>query len=129
MSENQEAKKNSKGILVAIVVVIVVIGVGVFLYQKGQSDMRSKVQMEQLREQMENERKQKIAEIKDAIPYKKAELQMAYDKLEDVNSFHLLRTSSEKMEQLAAQNRVIDELKEELDRLEQELSILQSQTY
>lgn len=97
MSETQVAKKNSKGILIALIIIVVVVVVGgVILYQEGQSDMLAKIQSEQLREQMEKERKQNVAELKDVIPHKKAELQMAYNKLEDINGFHLLRTSSEK---------------------------------
>ena len=63
------------------------------------------------------------------IAHKKAELQMASNKLTSINGYQFLRTADEKQQQLANQNKIIDQIKEDLRKLQQELTSLQQVTY
>lgn len=118
-----------------LVIIIVSFGVNQ-VYEMGQRDIQRKVQLEQERKQMELERQQrererirKIQMLKDEIPHKQAELQLAINKLNQINQWEFLRTAAEKEAQLAKQNKVINSIKSDLDLMERNLSELENTRY
>jgi flagellar basal body-associated protein FliL len=123
MEAEQKHKKSSRKLIIIIIIVLIVAGgVGYFIYEKGQQDMRERIRTEQLRQEQ-------IKELKNYIPQKQAELQMAYNKLNEINGFQFLRTSTEKEQQLATQNKIINGLKDDLGKLQRQLNSLQNTAY
>ena len=129
--ETEKEVKIKKSYIFPIIVVIIVIGavVGFKIYDNGQKDMLEKVRREEARKQLEENNKAKIIELKNTIPQIQAKLQMANDELSEINSFHFLRTPTEKEQQLAAQNKRIAEIKEVLIKLQSELAELENTRY
>lgn len=80
---------------------------------------------QQQRERMEAERQQKINEFKNELAQAKAKLQMAYNELEKINKFKLGRTKSEKESQLSNQYKKIDKIKERIETINNQISILE----
>ncbi len=102
---------------------------GYWLYEKGQADMREKVYNEQMRIEKEKQRAIQIEKLKEYIPRIQARLQIEFNKLNEINEFHFLRTAKEKEDQLVSQNKIINDLKRELNRSESELLNLESTSY
>ena len=124
MDNNTKTAKNNRATIFIIVIVLIGI-VGVIAYQNGQENARK--QMERI-QAIENNRKRAV-ELKNIIPQKEAKLQMEINNYNDINSFHFLRSSAEKEQQLAAQNRIVDSLRDQLSKLRNELSTLGAINY
>jgi hypothetical protein len=98
---------------------------GMIIYNKGVEDKAAEIRKAEIKQLHIQDTQKNIEVSKTNIAEAKARLQMAMSKLDEINSFHFLRTSSEKQDQLTAQNRLIDDLKEELTAKEQRLNNLQ----
>ncbi|HLG35837.1 MAG TPA: hypothetical protein VI757_13220 [Bacteroidia bacterium] len=111
--------------LIILVIIIVLLGGGMYVYEQGRNTERQEIQNEQLRQQQEAERKQKIEQLKNELADAKAQFTMANNELNDINSFHLLRSASEKERQLSDQYKKIDKIKERIKNINEQLSQLQ----
>ena len=121
--------KKVKYFLITLLVLICAFIGGTMVYQKGQEDNQRRVWQEQDRQRRDEQRQQRVNALKKAIPHKQAEIQMAYNELSSINQFQFLRTPSEKEEQLAAQNKILNDLKQQLSEMDRELQNLESQNY
>lgn len=131
-NNNGSAVKKKSGLKknIIIVVVIALIGaVGGIFWQlaknKGRMDVYKEQQIQQQREQAEAERQQKINEFKNELADLKAKLQMAYNDLQKINQFQIGRTRNQKESQLSNQHKYIDQIKERIDAVNNQLSILE----
>lgn len=131
MSDNQTPKKSKSKLLIIVLIVVLIAsgGVGYFLYEKGQQDMQDKLKLEQFQKEMNEKNRKRMAELKEIIAQRKSDLQIASEKLSSISEFQFLRTADEKRQQLAEQNKLIDALKEDISRLQNELNSLQQVTY
>ncbi|MBX7204293.1 MAG: hypothetical protein K1X81_02605 [Bacteroidia bacterium] len=73
----------------------------------------------------EQKRKKDHSQLKQQLIEMKARLAAEEAKLQDINSFHLMRTSTEKQQQLAAQTYEVEMLKAAIEETEAKLKQLQ----
>ena len=114
-TNTEPEKKSSFRFTIILLIVLAIAFSGSYLYYKGENDAKEKVRIEQ-----------RITYIRDLVPHKQAELQMAYSKLDHINGFQFLRTPQEKEQQLAQQNKIINEISENLNTLKNELAVLET---
>lgn len=127
MAKGEEVKINKTlliGIILSLIVIVSIVGFKI--YDDGQRNMLNKVKQEQAIKELEEQHKERIIELKNIIPQKQAKIQIAYNELKEIKSFQLLRSSEEKEQQLAAQNKKINAMSDEINKLQQELSGLEN---
>ncbi len=109
--------------------IILVAIIALVFYQKSVQEGREQVlremQTEQLRQQAEIEKKQRIEQLKNQLGDAKAALTMANNELQQINNFQLLRSASEKESQLSERYKKIERIKENTAKIEQALNDLQ----
>lgn len=107
-----------------VIAIIVIIGtIGFYNYQANESQRIEQIN-NRIAEQEQIEKQRRLVEIQNLLHQNQQKLEEAQSHLNDVTGFKLLRTSSERNEQINAAQNNINAIKENIRKIKQEMKNL-----
>ena len=114
-------KKKNTSLIIVIIAILVVGGIGTLLYLNQQAEMLRQIEVQQAKIQ-----KQELESLKSEYNQAITNLRAAEIDLNEIQKFQLLRTASEKQQQIQEQLQYIRSWENEVDRLKREIDKIQT---